>query len=96
MSTFIKIACDQCHKELEVDSVNESVFGSGWGKVPGHDEHYCDACWGDYCAENKVNPKTGLDISNTGKTCTMSCGKSATDTRTWEEIKSTCDDCRVN
>jgi len=24
MSTFIKIACDQCHKELDVDSITQT------------------------------------------------------------------------
>ena len=87
MSTFIKIACDQCHKELDVDSVNEDVFDYGWGKVHKHDEHYCDKCWPEYADENQISPH---------KTCTMNCGKTVSDIRSWEEVKSTCEDCRVN
>ena len=39
---------------------------------------------------------TGKASSSDLKTCTMNCGRSSADTRTWEEIKSTCEDCRVN
>ena len=63
LSTFIKIACDQCHKELDVDTVNDDLFDYGWGKLKGYDEHYCLECWPVYCHENRVNLNTGEDVS---------------------------------
>ncbi len=71
------------------ENLQEGV--SGFGNSPAEAMEDFNKAW--YAKLPEIGkPKKELP----SKTCTMNCGRSATDTRTWEEIKSTCEDCRIN
>ena len=70
MSAFSTVVCDAMLCGTETAAI-ENYSGAdmdslpeGWGKVGGHDEHYCNECWPDYCIDNGVDPKTGIDLES--------------------------------